>query len=224
MSFRPDPVFPLVLAAPSGTGKTTIARALVRGSSRYTFSISATTRAPRDGEKDGVDYHFVDHETFHGMAEAGELVEWAEVHGQLYGTPRSELDAAEERGQHVVLDIDVQGARQIRESMPEAVLVFVLPPSIDTLKVRLAGRGTESRDEVAARLRTAVREVEAATEFDYVVVNDDLDRTLEEIWGIVRAERRRTRRAKGLEREVKALRRAIERLLESEYGNANIKG
>lgn len=221
MNTRPDPVFPLVLAAPSGTGKTTIVHALVHGSDGYTFSVSATTRAPREGEKDGVDYHFVDRETFTRMADAGELVEWAEVHGELYGTPRSELAAAERRGEHVVLDIDVQGARQIRDAVPGAVLVFVLPPSVDTLKRRLAGRGTESRDQLAARLRTALKELEAATEFDYIVVNDELDRTLEDVWGIVRAERRRTSRAIGLEDDLVKLREAIGRLLEGEYSNVN---
>ncbi len=221
MNTRPDPVFPLVLAAPSGTGKTTIAQALVHGSDGYTFSVSATTRSPRERERDGVDYHFVDRATFDRMADTGELVEWAEVHGHLYGTPRSELAAAEQRGQHVVLDIDVQGARQIREAVPEAVLVFVLPPSVDTLKHRLAGRGTESRDQLAARLHTALKELEAATEFDYIVVNDELDRTLEDIWGIVRAERRRTSRAAGLEDDLAKLREAIGRLLEGEYSNVN---
>ncbi len=224
MKSRSDPVFPLVLAAPSGTGKTTIARALVHGSDGYTFSVSATTRAPREGERDGVDYHFVERAKFREMADSGELVEWAEVHGQLYGTPRSELAAARARGEHVVLDIDVQGARQIRRAVPEAVLVFVLPPSVETLKVRLAGRGTESRGEVAARLRTALRELEAAAEFDYILVNDDLDRTLQDVWGIVRAERRRTRRAAGLEEDLEALRTAIGRLLESEYSNINVTG
>ncbi len=219
MSLGADPVFPLVLAAPSGTGKTTLARALVGGREGYTFAVSATTRAPRGAERNGVDYHFVDRPAFHAMIEAGELAEWAEVHGELYGTPRAELVRAAERGEHVVLDIDVQGAGQIRKTMPDAVLVFVLPPSLEALRERLTGRGTEGPDAVARRLRTARQELAAATAFDYVVVNDDLERTLDEIWGIMRAERRRTARRTELTEELEGLRSAIGRLLEQEYSN-----
>ncbi len=213
------PAFPLVLAAPSGTGKTTLARALVRGSGGYTFAVSATTRAPRGRERDGVDYHFVDRSAFRAMIDAGELAEWAAVHGEMYGTLRSEITRAAERGEHVVLDIDVQGARQIREAIPEAVLVFVLPPSLQALESRLSGRGTEDRAALGRRLRTARDELGAATAFDYVVVNDDLDRTLEQIWGIVRAERCRVARRTELAEELEALRSAIGRLLEREYSN-----
>jgi guanylate kinase len=208
-----------VLAAPSGTGKTTLARALVRRGAGYTFAVSATTRAPRGEERDTVDYHFVDRPAFRAMVEGGELAEWAEVHGELYGTPRSELVRSAERGEHVVLDIDVQGARQIRRTMHEAVLVFVLPPSLEVLEQRLAARGTEDREAVARRLRTAREELAAATEFDYVVVNDDLDRTLEEIWGIVRAELHRTARRTELAEELETLQSAIGRLLERDYSN-----
>jgi guanylate kinase len=119
---------PLVLAAPSGTGKTTIAHALVERFSRFVFSVSATTRAPRGDEVDGVDYDFLSRAEFEAMIEAGALVEWAEVHGNLYGTPVRNLEAAAARGEHVVLDIDVQGARQIRDKVPDAVLMFVFPP------------------------------------------------------------------------------------------------
>jgi guanylate kinase len=176
---------PVVLAAPSGTGKTTLAHRLVGHSPDYVFSISATTRRPRTGEIDGVDYHFVDRTRFEEMVEEDELVEWAEVHGRLYGTPRAELERAAARGVHVVLDIDVQGARQIKTRIPEAKLVFVLPPDVETLIGRLTGRGTEDRADVARRLRSALQELQVVEEFDYVVVNDDLERCVETIRGIV---------------------------------------
>lgn len=214
LPFRP---FPLVLAAPSGAGKTTLARLLVEGSADFTFSVSATTRAPRPGERDGVDYHFVDRQAFETMAAGGELVEWAEVHGELYGTPRGELDGAAELGRHVVLDIDVQGARQIRRQVPEALLLYVLPPSVDALVSRLSGRGTEGPAQVAHRLQTALGELRAATEFDHVVVNDDLDGCLGEIRGIVKAERRRAARARDLESRLEEMREAIVGLLQDEY-------
>lgn len=175
----------MVLAAPSGTGKTTLARRLVDGPGRYTFSVSATTRAPRGTERDGIDYHFVSREVFRGMIERGDLAEWAEVHGRMYGTPKAVLEAAAVAGQHVLLDIDVQGARQVREAIPEAKVIFVLPPSVDALMQRLQARGTEDRREVAVRLRSALEELQAAENFDYVVVNDDLERCLAEIEGII---------------------------------------
>lgn len=214
--------FPVVLAAPSGTGKTTIARALVEHHDRFVFSVSATTRGRRKGEKEGVHYHFVDVPTFRRMADQGELAEWAEVHGRLYGTTRQALDEAAARGEHVVLDIDVQGARQIRESVPHAVLVFVLPPSVEALVERLTGRGTEKTAEVARRLRSALDELQAAPEFDYVVVNDDVDRCLGEVMGIVDAEARRTSRAPGLGETVAAMVDRIGALLENEYTDATI--
>lgn len=179
---------PVVLAAPSGTGKTTLARRLVDAYGPYRFSVSATTRPPRGAERDGIDYHFVDRARFQRMIAAGELVEWAEVHGRLYGTPRAMLDGAAAEGVHVLLDIDVQGARQLREHVPDVKLIFVLPPSIDALLERLRGRGTEGAEEFATRLRTAVDELRTAAEFDYVVVNDDLERCALEVDRIVRGE------------------------------------
>ncbi len=176
---------PVVLAAPSGTGKTTLARGLVEASDRFVFSISVTTREPREGEQDGVDYIFVDRDAFEAMRDAGGLAEWAEVHGRLYGTPRVALEAAASCGEHVVLDIDVQGARQIREAIPDALLIFVLPSSVDVLMARLSGRGTEGKDDVALRLESALAELLAAPDFDYLVVNDDLARCLKDIENIV---------------------------------------
>jgi guanylate kinase len=211
--------FPVVLAAPSGAGKTTLARALVRETDRFCFSVSATTRAPRRGERDGVDYAFVDRRTFEAMASRGELAEWASVHDDLYGTPKSELTKAAERGEHVVLDIDVQGARLIRAAVPEAVLIFVLPPSAEALLGRLTGRGTEDPAHVARRLRSSLDELAAAPEFDYVVVNDDLDQCLDDIRAIVRAESLHAARTEVLASRLDRLRAEIVRILQEDYAN-----
>jgi guanylate kinase len=179
---------PVVLVATSGTGKTTLARRLIEDSPSFVFSISATTRPPRGREVDGIDYHFLSRDEFEARIDSGHFAEWAEVHGRLYGTPRSELEAAADRGEHVVLDIDIQGARQIRDSVPDATLIFVLPPSVGIMMARLKGRGTEGPADIARRLRSAQMELQALPEFDYVVVNDDLDACLDEIRAIVRGE------------------------------------
>jgi guanylate kinase len=185
----------------------------------FSFSVSATTREARRGERDGADYHFRERAAFEAMIAGGELAEWAEVHGELYGTPRAEIDEAAGRGEHLVLDIDVQGARQIRENVPEAVLVFVLPPSVKSLLARLVGRRTEGSEEVARRLRTTLAELDAARDFDHVVVNDDLDRCLEQIRGIVAAQSTRTGRLVALDEIVEELRSGVGRVLREEYEN-----
>lgn len=204
---------PVVLVATSGTGKTTLAHRLVEGPGQYVFSVSATTRPPRPGEQDGVDYHFLTHEVFEDRVGEGWFAEWASVHGRMYGTPRSELDEAATRGDHVVLDIDVQGARQIRESVPDARLIFVLPPSVDIMMARLAGRGTEDPGAIARRLESALDELQAVPEFDYVVVNDDLDECLLEIRDIVE----RDEAPAPPEQDADDMRRRIVDLLDSEY-------
>ena len=203
---------PVVLAAPSGTGKTTLAHRLVDGTGRYMFSVSATTRPPRGAEREGIDYHFVDRARFEAMIERGELVEWAEVHGRLYGTPRWVLEAAAARGTHVLLDIDVQGARQMRERLPGVKLIFVLPPSVDALLRRIRGRGTEEPEQVVRRLRTALDELRVAEEFDFVVVNDDVERCAHEIDEIVQG-RIGPDGTSGSSRDTRALRAEIVRLL-----------
>jgi guanylate kinase len=190
--------FPLVIAAPSGTGKTSLARALVERHQDVVFSISATTRPRREYERPGVDYVFVDQARFAAMAEAGELAEWAEVHGRSYGTPREGVAAALAQGRVVVLDIDVQGARQVRAAFPDAVLVFILPPSAAELARRLSRRGSEDGAERQRRLGNARAELEGADEFDYVVVNDDFDTALGALDAIVEAERHRATRAADL--------------------------
>ncbi len=177
---------PLVLAAPSGTGKTTIAHRLVDEHDDFVFSISATTRTPRPGETDGVDYRFVSRERFDQMVERGEFAEWAEVHGNLYGTPTANLEAASERGDTVVLDIDVQGAAQIQAAMPDVTLVFVLPPDAPTMLDRITKRGTESEAEVKRRLRSALEELARVYEFERVVVNDDLDTAVADVEAMAR--------------------------------------
>ena len=177
---------PVVLSAPSGVGKTTIARVLVDREEDFSFSVSATTRPPREGEIDGVDYRFVSEVEFLGMVDRGEMAEWAKVHGDFYGTPIESLKTAGKAGRHAVLDIDVQGAMQIREAVPEALLLFILPPSAESLLQRLTGRGTEREETLRRRLTTALQELEAAPAFDFFVVNRDLDEAVAEVRGLAR--------------------------------------
>ena len=190
--------FPLIFAAPSGAGKTTIARELDRRRTDTVFSVSATTRPPRPHECDGIDYHFMSESAFRRMMEAGELAEWAEVHGDLYGTPLRNFAEARAGGRHLILDIDIEGAGNVRRTVPEAVAVFVLPPSGAELVKRLVGRGSESSGSVARRLRRARRELEKALEFDYVVVNEELERSIAAVEAILAAEAARPPRMRGL--------------------------
>ncbi len=208
---------PIVLAAPSGTGKTTIAHRLVEGTGEFVFSVSATTRAPRKGERNGMDYEFMGRTEFETMAEGGEFAEWAEVHGNLYGTPRRTLEEATARGEFVVLDIDVQGARQIHTGFPDALLVFVIPPSAEVLLSRLTKRGTEADEEVVRRLRNAHKELARAGEFDHVVVNDDLERAVEEMRVVARSGG--PRKDGEVAARIEALTAEIDRVLEERYQN-----
>ena len=208
---------PIVLSAPSGAGKTTIARALVRDSEDVVFSVSATTRPARDGEADGVDYDFLSETVFRAMIEADEFVEWAEVHGHLYGTSRRALQAALDEDRFLILDVDVQGAMQMRERVPDVVLVFVLPPSADALVERLAERGTEGEDTVAQRIESARAELEQASRFDYIVINENLDQAIEEVRSIVSAEGRRADRAIDLSDRIRQLQAQIDRILAEDF-------
>ena len=203
--------FPLILSAPSGGGKTTIARLLRERREDVGYSVSCTTRRPREGEVDGRDYHFVSLEEFSARRARDEFAEWAEVHGNLYGTLRSEVDRVLGRGSHVVMDIDVQGARQFALAFPESVLVFLLPPAADVLLDRLANRNTDSREVVGRRLRSARRELQAVREYQYVVVNDDLERAYAQVASIVDAETVRHRRIPLLEERVAQLIEELER-------------
>ena len=179
--------FPLVVAAPSGTGKTTVCRALVARDPGLVFSVSHTTRERRPKEQDGRDYHFVSQAEFGRMIEAGEFLEWAVYNDHHYGTSFAAIEAPLAEGRVVVLEIEVQGARQVRATMPEAVAVFIGPPSRAALRARLVGRGTDSPEQVDARLRTAERELEAQPEFAHVVVNDRLEEATAELAAIVRS-------------------------------------
>lgn len=190
----------LVVSAPSGTGKTTVVERLVEVCPDLVRSRSFTSRSPRAGEADGVDYNFVDRPAFEAMAGRGGFLEWAEVFGNLYGTGRQETERLLAAGLDVVLVIDVQGARQVRARTGEAVAIFLLPPSFEVLESRLRGRCQDEESAMQRRLATARAEVTAVHEYDYVVINDALDRAVKELCAIVTAERaRRTRREPGIE-------------------------
>jgi guanylate kinase len=197
--------FPIILSSPSGGGKTTIARHLLKVRGDVGYSVSCTTRAPRPREVDGKDYYFLTHDEFLRRRLAGDFAESAEVHGNLYGTLRSEIARVLGNGQHVIMDIDVQGARQIREAFPTSVTVFVLPPSGEVLLERLRNRKTESPRQLVSRLNSALQELRAVEEYEYVVVNDDLDHAVQRVAAILDAEVVSRERVSGLRQQVKQL-------------------
>lgn len=191
----PDRGALFVVSGPSGSGKTTLLREALRVIPGLEFSVSATTRAPRVGEVDGVDYHYVDHDKFRSLLADNALLEHAEVYGNYYGTPRAPVEAALAEGRSIVLDIDVQGAEQVRRSHTEAVSVFILPPSLVTIERRLRGRGLDDDSIVERRVREADEQLAAAGDYDFLVLNDDLDAAHGQLQSILVAELlRRSRR------------------------------
>jgi guanylate kinase len=176
-----------VITGPSGVGKGTLIRRLREGVPGIDLSVSATTRSPREGERDGEDYHFMDPAEFDRRVAAGDFLEHADYASHRYGTLRSEVEPRLARGDSVVLEIEVQGARQVRGAMPDAVLVFIAPPSREALRERLEGRGTDSPDQISRRLEVADRELAAHDEFEHEIVNDDVDRAAAELGSLVRS-------------------------------------
>ena len=203
--------FPIILSAPSGSGKTTIAKTLLARRKDIGYSVSCTTRNIRAGETSGTDYFFLSRSEFIAKREEGEFAESAEVHGNLYGTLRSEVLRVLHEGKHVLMDIDVQGAVQFTRVFPQSVTVFILPPSADVLLERLRRRKTESVQQLADRLQSALQELQSVDEYEYVVVNDDLELAVQRVCSIVDAEVSSRDRVAGLRTQVALL---IERLEE----------
>ena len=185
-----------IISAPSGTGKTTILKKIVAAMDNVAFSVSHTTRAPRPVEQDGIDYFFIDKDNFARMQQQGLFLEWAEVHGNLYGTSSYAIQEATEQGRDLLLDIDVQGARQVKKKLGHTgVFVFIAPPSLEELARRLVGRSTESEDVITTRLNNAREEMKSLNQYDYVIVNDTVTEAVEVLKSIIIAERSRKRRS-----------------------------
>ncbi len=191
-----------IVSAPSGSGKTSVSTSTLAQLEGLRFSVSYTTRAPREGEKEGVDYYFVPTEKFQEMTAGGQLLEWAMVYDHYYGTGRRFVEQQLDRGSDVLLDIDVQGARSVRSALPESHLIFVLPPSFETLKRRLKSRGLDDEETILSRLQNARTEMLAFSEYDYLILNDNIEEAVSELKSIISAVRcrrhRRTRLAEGV--------------------------
>ena len=201
--------FLLVLSSPSGGGKTTIAKNLLLARDDLGYSVSATTRPKREGELDGVDYHFLTRDEFRRRVDAGEFLEWASYAGNQYGTLRSEIDRIFGRGRTAVLDVEIEGARQIRATFPNSLHVFVLPPSAEVLVGRLAGRNTEAPEVIRERIGRAADELAAVAEYDYAIVNEDLVVAVAQVAAILDAEARRVTRQESLSPFIERLRRDV---------------
>lgn len=207
--------FPVILSAPSGGGKTTIAKRILSERSDIGYSVSCTTRDPRTGEIEGKDYYFLSRTEFLKKRDRGEFAESAEVHGNLYGTLRSEVLKVLDAEKHVLMDIDVQGASQFTKFFPQSVTIFVLPPSAEVLFERLRKRQTESTQALAARLQSALQELQSVDEYEYVVVNDDLETAIKRIGSIIDAEVSSRERVVGLRTQVAQLIDRLEREIKS---------
>ncbi len=207
--------FPIILSAPSGAGKTTIARRLLERRTDLGYSVSCTTRPPREGEVDGRDYHFLTDAEFVARRERGDFAEWAGVHGKSYGTLKSEVQRVLGGGQHVVMDIDVQGAALFADAFPASVLVFILPPSAEVLLERLTGRQSEDRRTMVTRLQSAREELRQVGHYHYVVVNDELEHAIATVSSIIDAEVVRHDRVAQLEGQVAHLVAELERSIQS---------
>jgi guanylate kinase len=215
--------FPIILSAPSGAGKTTIAKSLLSTRKDLGYSVSCTTRQPRDGEIPGKDYYFVSRTEFLTKRERGEFAESAEVHGNLYGTLRSEVMRVLGSGQHVLMDIDVQGAVQFIRAFPQSVTIFILPPSADVLLSRLERRQSESRQQLADRLQSALQELQSVDEYEYVVVNDNLEQAIQRVASIIDAEVSSRERVAGLRTQVAMLIERLENEIQSRTNNSGSK-
>jgi guanylate kinase len=207
-------VFPIILSSPSGAGKTTIAHKLLALRDDVGYSVSCTTRPAREGEIDGRDYHFRSPKEFKRGQLAGEFAESAEVHGHLYGTLRAEVDRVLSSGKHVIMDIDVQGARQFAAAFPDSVLIFILPPSAEALIARLESRGTEDPKSLIRRFRSAKDELKAIDLYRYVVVNDEVDSAVAAIDSIIEAEGLKRVRDEALDVRVRDLMTGIQRAID----------
>lgn len=206
--------FPIILSAPSGGGKTTIARELLHRRSDVGYSVSCTTRPPRAGEQEGRDYYFLSREEFAARRARGEFAECAEVHGRhMYGTLRAEVERVLASGRHVLMDIDVQGAVQFAGAFPDAVLVFLIPPSAAVLRERLSGRMTEDGEAVHRRLRTSRDELRVVSAYQYVIVNDELEHACDAVGAVIDAEAVRRARQPDLDQRIDALVEELEQIL-----------
>ncbi|MGH7572109.1 MAG: guanylate kinase [Gemmatimonadota bacterium] len=192
--------FPIVLSAPSGTGKTSVANEIFKCFPYIRFAVSLTTRERRQGEVDDSDYRFVDEAEFSRARDADELVEWAVVHGYMYGTPRADIEAALAAGHHILMDVDVQGGASLLDIYPDAVSIFLLPPSHEAMEARLRDRGTETATAIEGRLYGALNEIDSVSRYDYVIVNRELEETVETFAHIIHAEEHRRSRLESLDR------------------------
>lgn len=185
-----------VISAPSGAGKTTLINRLLESESSFMFSISTTTRSRRKGEADGIHYHFVERDEFSKMIENDEFVEWAEVYGNYYGTTKKEVDRIRKTGKIPLFDVDIQGSRSLKKQLKEGVFIFIIPPSLDVLKKRLIGRETENKEQLNLRLKNAYTEIAEYVNFDYVIINCDLESAFKRLMSIVAAEKCRMKNVK----------------------------